>query len=114
MRNRRRVGWLGTGPFQSGPRPAYRPDPAPDCNRRQPDIWRGADAARNDLRAFWRRDPGQVPDLSLRLLGSPVQHDTPVATWLHSTGREMEEADWQDADLRLFGLWLDLPAGAIR
>ena len=31
------------------------------------------DKARDDMRAFWRRDPGQVPKISQRLLGSPTQ-----------------------------------------
>ncbi|HOZ33137.1 MAG TPA: glycogen debranching protein GlgX [Tabrizicola sp.] len=31
------------------------------------------DKARDDLRAFWRRDPGLKGDLAQRLLGSPVQ-----------------------------------------
>ncbi|MCE6961320.1 glycogen debranching protein GlgX [Cereibacter sphaeroides] len=31
------------------------------------------DKARDDLRAFWRRDPGLMGDVSQRLLGSPVQ-----------------------------------------
>jgi isoamylase len=31
------------------------------------------DKARDDMRAFWRRDEGQVSRLSQRLLGSPVQ-----------------------------------------
>ena len=31
------------------------------------------DKARDDMRAFWRRDPGQVPALAQRLLGSPTQ-----------------------------------------
>ncbi|WP_096785099.1 glycogen debranching protein GlgX [Rhodobacter sp. CZR27] len=31
------------------------------------------DKARDDLRAFWRRDPGLIGDVSQRLLGSPVQ-----------------------------------------
>ncbi len=33
------------------------------------------DKFRDDTRAFWRRDPGQVPRLSQRLLGSPTQFD---------------------------------------
>lgn len=31
------------------------------------------DKARDDMRAFWRRDPGLAPRLSQRLLGSPTQ-----------------------------------------
>ncbi|TKA96822.1 glycogen debranching protein GlgX [Cereibacter changlensis] len=31
------------------------------------------DKARDDLRAFWRRDPGMLPEVSQRLLGSPIQ-----------------------------------------
>jgi isoamylase len=31
------------------------------------------DKARDDMRAFWRRDPGLLPNLSQRLLGSPTQ-----------------------------------------
>ncbi|WP_136684725.1 glycogen debranching protein GlgX [Falsirhodobacter xinxiangensis] len=31
------------------------------------------DKARDDLRAFWRRDPGLVPRVSQRLTGSPIQ-----------------------------------------
>lgn len=31
------------------------------------------DKARDDMRRFWRRDPGMVPRLSQRLLGSPAQ-----------------------------------------
>jgi isoamylase len=31
------------------------------------------DKARDDMRAFWRRDPGLVPRISQRLLGSPTQ-----------------------------------------
>ncbi len=31
------------------------------------------DKARDDMRAFWRRDQGQAPHLSQRLLGSPTQ-----------------------------------------
>jgi len=33
------------------------------------------DKARDDMRRFWRRDPGMVPRLSQRLLGSPAQFD---------------------------------------
>jgi isoamylase len=33
------------------------------------------DKARDDMRAFWRRDPGLKGDLAQRLLGSPVQFD---------------------------------------
>ena len=33
------------------------------------------DKARDDLRAFWRRDPGMLPRLAERLSGSPVQFD---------------------------------------
>ena len=33
------------------------------------------DKARDDMRAFWRRDPGLRGDLAQRLLGSPVQFD---------------------------------------
>ncbi len=33
------------------------------------------DKARDDMRAFWRRDPAMVPRLSQRLLGSPTQFD---------------------------------------
>ncbi|PIL17834.1 hypothetical protein P775_22855 [Puniceibacterium antarcticum] len=33
------------------------------------------DKARDDLRAFWRRDPGMLGDLAQRLSGSPVQFD---------------------------------------
>ena len=33
------------------------------------------DKFRDDTRAWWRGDPGMLPDLSQRLLGSPVQFD---------------------------------------
>jgi glycogen operon protein len=33
------------------------------------------DKARDDMRAFWRRDPGLKGDLAQRLLGSPIQFD---------------------------------------
>jgi isoamylase len=33
------------------------------------------DKARDDLRAFWRRDPGMLPRVAERLAGSPVQFD---------------------------------------
>ena len=33
------------------------------------------DKARDDMRAFWRRDPGLKGELAQRLLGSPVQFD---------------------------------------
>jgi glycogen operon protein len=33
------------------------------------------DKARDDMRAFWRRDPGLRGDIAQRLLGSPVQFD---------------------------------------
>ncbi|SIQ83425.1 glycogen operon protein [Paracoccus thiocyanatus] len=33
------------------------------------------DQFRDDVRAFWRRDPGQLPALAERLAGSPVQFD---------------------------------------
>jgi len=33
------------------------------------------DKFRDDVRAFWRRDPGLLPGLSERLMGSPVQFD---------------------------------------
>ncbi|WP_295072250.1 glycogen debranching protein GlgX [Tabrizicola sp.] len=33
------------------------------------------DKARDDMRAFWRRDPGMKGDLAQRLLGSPIQFD---------------------------------------
>jgi isoamylase len=33
------------------------------------------DKARDDMRAYWRRDPGLKGDLAQRLLGSPVQFD---------------------------------------
>jgi glycogen operon protein len=33
------------------------------------------DKARDDMRAFWRRDPGLKGDIAQRLLGSPVQFD---------------------------------------
>jgi len=33
------------------------------------------DKARDDLRAFWRRDPGLLPGVAERLSGSPVQFD---------------------------------------
>ncbi|OWY18147.1 glycogen debranching enzyme GlgX [Thioclava sp. JM3] len=33
------------------------------------------DKFRDDTRAFWRRDPGMVPKLADRLMGSPVQFD---------------------------------------
>ncbi|OCX63156.1 glycogen debranching enzyme GlgX [Thioclava sp. SK-1] len=33
------------------------------------------DKFRDDLRAFWRRDPGQIGRVSQRLLGSPTQFD---------------------------------------
>jgi len=33
------------------------------------------DKARDDLRAFWRRDPGLLPRVAERLSGSPVQFD---------------------------------------
>ncbi len=33
------------------------------------------DKARDDIRAFWRRDPGLKGDLAQRLLGSPIQFD---------------------------------------
>lgn len=33
------------------------------------------DKARDDMRAFWRRDPGLRGDLAQRLLGSPLQFD---------------------------------------
>jgi glycogen operon protein len=31
------------------------------------------DKFRDDTRAFWRKDPGKIPEMSERLLGSPVQ-----------------------------------------
>lgn len=33
------------------------------------------DKARDDMRAYWRRDPGLKGDLAQRLLGSPIQFD---------------------------------------
>ena len=33
------------------------------------------DKARDDMRAFWRRDPGLLPRMAERLVGSPVQFD---------------------------------------
>jgi isoamylase len=38
----------------------------------------------------------------------------PVARWLHPAGRAMEEGDWGDEGLRLFGLDLTLPEGGGR
>lgn len=37
----------------------------------------------------------------------------PDAVWLHPRGGEMMEADWQDAELRLIGLRLDVPGGRL-
>ncbi|ULB10369.1 glycogen debranching protein GlgX [Cereibacter azotoformans] len=64
----------------------------------------------SDLAAF-RRSEGGLARARFAAGPDAVQHDTPVASWLHPAGRDMEEGDWNDGDLRLFGLRLDLPKG---
>ncbi|WP_420022875.1 glycogen debranching protein GlgX [Cereibacter azotoformans] len=64
----------------------------------------------SDLAAF-RRAEGGLARARFAVGPDAVQHDTPVASWLHPAGRDMEEGDWNDGDLRLFGLRLDLPKG---
>jgi isoamylase len=39
------------------------------------------------------------------LLGAPVQAGAKDVTWLHPRGSEMNEADWQEAQLRTLGMW---------
>ncbi|WP_145103894.1 glycogen debranching protein GlgX [Cereibacter sediminicola] len=79
--------------------------------------WLDWQAAREDLiqavsdLAAFRRAEGGLARARFAVGPDAVQHDTPVASWLHPAGRDMEEGDWNDGDLRLFGLRLDLPKG---
>ncbi len=73
--------------------------------------WSGAggelEQVLRDLVAF-RRQSGLSQDAFLKGEG-----EGPVACWLHPRGGPMAEADWQDGDLRVFGLRLDLAAGPL-
>ena len=73
--------------------------------------WSGAggelEQVLRDLVAF-RRQSGLSQDDYLKGEG-----EGPVACWLHPRGGPMAEGDWQDGDLRVFGLRLDLAAGPL-
>ncbi|NAZ38117.1 glycogen debranching enzyme GlgX, partial [Rubellimicrobium sp. CFH 75288] len=58
--------------------------------------------------AAFRREIG-LP--SARFARGPGEGEglAPEAAWLHPAGRPMEEGDWADGDLRIFGLDLRLP-----
>ncbi|EGJ20691.1 glycosidase [Cereibacter sphaeroides WS8N] len=64
----------------------------------------------SDLAEFRKADGG-IARARFAVGPDAVQHDTPVAAWLHPAGREMEEGDWNEGELRLFALRLDLPRG---
>ncbi|MGP3695786.1 glycogen debranching protein GlgX [Rhodobacter sp. NSM] len=79
--------------------------------------WLDWENAREDLiqavadLAEFRRAEGGLARARFAVGPEAVQHDTPVASWFHPAGREMTEGDWNDGDLRLFALRLDLPKG---
>ena len=66
----------------------------------------GLEQALRDLAAF-RRQSGLSQDAFLKGEGEGA------VSWLHPRGGAMEEADWQDGGLRVFGLRLDLAEGPL-
>lgn len=74
--------------------------------------WAGArldlQQAARDLIAF-RQDTG----LAQTRFGRADGAGGPGLRWLHPRGGDLEETDWQDPDLRLLGLRLDLPEGPL-
>jgi glycogen operon protein len=57
-----------------------------------------------------RREAG-LARLRFAAAAGEEEGDGPIAAWLHPEGRAMEEGDWADGGLKLFGCDLRLPGG---